>query len=43
MFTKIGGEMRTIFVQIFKHFDENFVLFLRQFSEKIVSNCGKNM
>ncbi len=40
-FYKICGEMQTIFVQIFKHFDENFVLFLHQFLEKILSNCGK--
>ncbi len=30
------------FVQIFKHFDGNFVLFLHQFLEKLVWNCGKS-
>ncbi len=35
--------MRTIFVQIFKHFDENFVQFLRQSLEKIMNNCLKNI
>ncbi len=35
--------MRRTFVQIFKHFDGNFVLVLRQFLEKIQRNCWKNM
>ncbi len=42
-FNEICGEMRRTFVQVFKHFDGNFVLFLRQFLEKLVKNCGKNM
>ncbi len=35
--------MRRTFVQIFKHFDENFVIFLRHFLEKLVRNCKKIM
>ncbi len=31
------------FAQIFKHYDGNFVTFLRQFLEKLVKNYPKNM
>ncbi len=42
-FNEICGEMQRIFVQIFKHFDGHFVLFLHQFLEKPLRNCRKNM
>ncbi len=35
--------MRRTYVQIFKHFYGNFLLFLHYFLEKLVRNCGKNM
>ncbi len=40
-FNEIYGEMRRTSIQIFKHFDGNFVLFLRQFLEKLEKNCGE--
>ncbi len=42
-FNEICGEMRRIFVQIFKHFDGNFVLFLGKFLEKLEKSCGENV
>ncbi len=33
--------MQRTSVQIFKHFDGNFVLFLRQFLEKLEKNYGE--
>ncbi len=43
IFMKFVGEMRRSFVQVCKHFNGNFVLFLSQLLKKLKRNCVKNM